>query len=135
MPTRVFGLSSSPIFVECSAVTNRDVHHAEIIRAGVAIVDRVAGAAGRFVVDRVLPCFASGGQRGDHSGGLDTRGRAELREKTIEESLPGDRLGVQTAGEADVDGENTFGVESFVDLQQPVEAGGEKAGNDQQCRA
>ena len=85
-----------------------------------------------FEINRVVPGLAPRGQLGDDSGSLDTGDGADLREKPVKELFPVHWLRVECAGEADVDGENVVGVESFIDLQQSCEAGTKKAGDDQQ---
>src|SRR6185503_5207487 len=111
-----------------------DVHRAKVSGAGVPIVDRVA-ALPTLEVDRVVPGFPARGQRGDHPGGLDTGEGADLREKPVEEPFPVDRLRVERAGQAKLDGENAVGVESLLDVQQSVETARKKTGHDQQRRA
>ena len=115
-------------------------HRAEVSGTSVPIIDRVAvlGAlAGAFEVNRIVPGLAARGQGRDDSGSPDTGDGANFREKTVKELFPvhRDRLSVKIAGEADVDGENVVGSESFVDLQQSCEAAREKTGDNKQRRA
>jgi len=119
-------------FRECPALADRDVHGLEVSGTRVPIVDGVTILLlGAFEINGIHPGFAKSGELSDDSEVLHSVNGANAGEDTLIKLID-HRVRVRIADKLDIHGQYLRGVESFIDVQQSVEAYTQKARDDQQ---